>query len=274
MYGLAKRARRGVLRALGLWSREHYDVEVVLEHGRPVYKKITFKSEHQASAVADNLMRYGPTPHLPTFKGRRANVIWVDYIDGAPCKQIDDTLMPQIADCFGELAARESRLVALQATPYWSRHLANLSFLAEHGVLDRPLYRELTQRAEQIRPASVRIGFDYRDPIAPNLLQREDCGRICAIDVKNLHHNTLVGEGIAKASDRWLCRDRRVYVFDHLRRLGMGDIEQGFEFIAAFERADRVKRKVERDLKLHARIRRSDRKSQQMIALLEPIATA
>jgi len=274
MYGLTKRARRGALRALGLWSREHYDVEVVMEDGRSTCKKITFKTERQAKTVAANLHRYGQTPHLPDFQRREANVVWVDYVEGEPCNHIDDRLMPEIADCFGQMAARDSSTVALNDTPYWARQLDNLSFLAENGVLDGHLHRELIQRIEHIRPATVRIGFDYRDPIGPNLLQRDGCGRICAIDVKNLHYNTLVGEGLAKASDRWLCRDRRAFVFDHLKRLGMGDIEQGFEFTAAFERTDRVRRKVERDLKLHDRVWRRGHKTRKMTALLDSLDPA
>lgn len=269
IYGVGKRIKRGALRKMGLWSREHYDVEVVIEKGYPAYKKITFKQEDHARIVSDNLRRYGHTRHLPHFRHREANALWVDFIDGTPCDRIEDEMMPEIARCFGHFAQRDSRHESVSATPFWPQHLRNLSFLSNNGVIDARLHHELKIKSKLIRPATLRIGFDYRDPIGPNLVHRDGCGSICAIDVKNLHQNTLVGEGLAKASDRWLCRDRRAFVFRHLRQLGLGDIEHGFEFISLYERAGRVARKVERDLKLHRRVRRRRSKHKQLIALLD-----
>ncbi len=224
IYGTAKRIKRGLLRTMGLWSRGHYDVEIIFEKGRPTYKKITFKKEVQARLVSENLRRYGQTPHLPGFRHRHANMVWVDFIDGAPCNKVHDDMMPEIARCFGRFALRDSRRQAIDRTPFWSRHLDNLSFLWRQDIIDARLHDALRDHSGNVRPQTLRIGFDYRDPIGPNLLHRNGCGSICAIDVKNLHQNTVVGEGLAKAGDRWLCQARRAYVFDHLRRLGLADI--------------------------------------------------
>ncbi|MES1924663.1 hypothetical protein [Salinisphaera sp. T31B1] len=260
-----------MLRALGLWSREHYDVEIVLENDQPRYKKITFKSEGHAHRVASNLRHYGRTRHLPALHDQRANVLWVDYVHGRPCATVDDRMMPEIARCFGRFAGRGSRMRPLASTPYWQTHLAHLAELRTHGVIDARLHDELLTRSHHARPDFIRVGFDYRDPIGPNLLHRDGCGSICAIDVKNLHQDTLVGEGLAKASDRWLHADRRAYVFDHLRALGLADIESSFAFITLYERTSRVMRKAERDLKLHRRVRRRGFKRQRLTGLLDTL---
>jgi len=269
IYGTGKRLKRGVLRTLGLWSRQHYDVEVVVENGQATYKKITFKSERQAERVSANLERYGDTPHLPSWRRREGNIIWVDYVQGQPCHRVDDTMMPQIARCFGQIANRDSRLQTFEATPYWQRHLDNLDFLSQTRVIGHRLRRELQYKSRHARPDALRTGFDYGDPIGPNLLSRDECGTICAIDVKNLHSDTLIGEGLAKASDRWMCRERRAVVFAHLNRLGLADIERAFDFIAIYERTARVKRKTERDLQLHRRVRSARAKRRQLAMLLD-----
>ena len=39
-YGRIKRLRRSVLRAAGRWTRKDYDVRLVFENDRPVYKQV------------------------------------------------------------------------------------------------------------------------------------------------------------------------------------------------------------------------------------------
>lgn len=268
IYGKTQRAKRGLLRLLGRWSRTHYDVEVVFEQGVACYKKITFKTREQAHRTHTALDRFGTSPHLPRCHRRIDNTIWVDFVPGTPCRPINNAMMPAITECFTHMAAHQSRLVDFADTQYGAEHAANLTFLAEHGIADSRLLAELRQRSARAAPQQLRIGFDYRDPIAPNLLQRHDSDTICAIDVKNLHNDTLVGEGMAKAADRWLTADRRRQVFASLRDAGLDDIEQNFDYITLYERAARARRKAERELKTHGRIRQKRRLRAQLVGAL------
>lgn len=268
IYGRAQRAKRGLLRLLGRWSRAHYDVEVVVKEGVAAYKKITFVTNEEAYRTDTALQRFGASPHLPRCHRRIENVIWVDFVPGSPCRHIADSMMPAIAECFTHIASRRSRLIDFIDTPYGSDHDENMTFLSNHGIADPPLLTELRRRSAACTPHALRIGFDYRDPIAPNLLQRRNSHTVCAIDVKNLHEDSLVGEGIAKASDRWLTPGRRQHVFARLRTAGLHDIERNFAYITLYERIARVRRKVERDLGTHGHVRQRRRLRQQLLRSL------
>lgn len=268
IYNRTQRAKRGLLRLLGRWSRSHYDVEVVLDQGVACYKKITFQTREQAHRTHAALERFGASRHLPHCHRRIGHTIWVDFVSGRPCRHIDDALLPAISECFTHIAEHQSHLVDFAETSYGNDHAANLAFLAEHGITDRELLAELHQRSTRAQPRQLRIGFDYRDPIAPNLLYRPDTDTICAIDVKNLHHDTLVGEGLAKAADRWLTAERRRPIFASLRQAGMADIVDNFDYIRLYERTARARRKVERDLRTHGRIRQRARLRRQFIDFL------
>ena len=268
IYGPAKRLKRGLLRLAGRWSRRHYDVEVVIQQGAPRYKKITFKTAHEAQRTRQALARFGDSQHFPRCHRQADNTIWVDFVRGAPCQRIHDHMMPELAQCFAYIAGHQSRLVDFTETGYGPAHAANLAVLAEHGIADRDLYHELIKRSLRAQPPTLRVGFDYRDPIGPNLLQRRDSGAICAIDVKNLHADTLVGEGLAKAADRWLTPARRRFVLAHFQTLDLGDIARHFEYIALYERATRVRRKLDRDLRVHGRIRQRRRLQTQLASVL------
>lgn len=268
IYGRTQRAKRGLLRLIGRWSRTHYDVELVFEQGVACYKKITFTTREQAHRTHMALERFGTSPHLPYCHRRIGHTIWVDFVSGSPCQPIDDAMMPAIAECFTHIADHQSRLVDFADTPYADDHAANLAFLAEHGITDSALLAEMHQRSARTRPRQLRIGFDYRDPIAPNLLYRPATDTICAIDVKNLHNDTLVGEGMAKAADRWLTVERRDWLFARLEQAGLADIVENFDYIALYERAARARRKVERDLKTHGRIRQKSRLHAQLVDFL------
>lgn len=259
IYGPGKRVKRGLLRAIGRWSRRQYDVQIVLRDGVPTYKKITLETPQQASRISQTLTCFGASPHLPTWHSLDHDAVWVDFVAGEPCRHIRDAQMPAIARCFEAFAQQESRLIPLEQTGYRQRHEKNLAYLRQHGIGDPHLHAELVRRSELAQPPMLRIGFDYRDPIAPNLLDRHDDRSICAIDVKNLHRHTIVGEGLAKVSGRWLCADRRQYVFERMNALGLGDIEQNFEFIRLYERVNRARLKIERDLKVYGEVRRQAR---------------
>jgi len=267
IYGNIKRLRRGLLRVIGRWSRDQYDVEVVIEHGQPVYKKITFKSARQAQRTSTSLSQFGQSPHLPRWHRRCENAIWVDFVSGTPCQHIHDAMMPAIADCMAHIALRDSRLVDYHATNYAERHTANLRYISEFNLAEQGRITQLNEKSRQLAPRQLRIGFDYGDPIAPNMLQRRDTGLICAIDVKNLHADTLVGEGLAKATDRWLTPARRDQILQRLADDGLSDIADNFAFITLFERVARIRRKIERDLKVHGRLRQHRRLAHQLADL-------
>ena len=268
-YGRIKRLRRSVLRAAGRWTRKDYDVRLVFENDRPVYKQVVFKTVAQAREVGNNLRRYGPSAHLPALIAQRENSVFVEYVAGPSCRTISDALMPRLAECFADIAEHDSRIVPIAETSYPQVLDDQLQRLRSAGVADGALCQALRERAERLMPAHVRIGFDYTDPIGANLVQREDGGAICAIDIKNLKADTLVGQGLAKASARWLTPAREPAFFDDLRRRGLADIHDIFAFLKLFEPIQRISRKTARDMALIGRLRGFGKERTKLERLVE-----
>jgi hypothetical protein len=268
VYGKTKRLRRRLLKTFDRWPRQDYDVRLIHVNGKPAFKQVIFKTSANAQQVSNRLQRYGATPHLPAWRGCRGNAVWVDFIAGTTCHRIDESMLPQLAECFAQFAGHASYLERLDRTFYRQLYRENLDYLSQHGVLCPSLHRALDARAAAVAPARVRIGFDYTDPIGANLVQRERCGRICAVDIKNLYADTLVGQGLAKASNRWFSPERQAHIFAHLETLGLGDILQAFAFLLLFEAAERIRRKTRSEVNTYGSARAVKTKKAQLAALL------
>ncbi|HET7312998.1 hypothetical protein [Salinisphaera sp.] len=267
IYGPFKRAKRRTLRAFGRWSRADYDVRFVFEGERIAYKKILFNHAATAARVMRNLERFGPSEHLPKCHRADGRALWMDYIEGRPFDRLVSPCSQEVARCFTEFAARHSYRRPIGQTGLWGAHRGNLTRLVESGLLGDDLHDAILARSTACRPATLRIGFDYRDPIAPNLVARADTGRICAIDVKNWHADTLVGQGLAKTTDRWLDAPGCARVLDIMSDHGLNDVAEGFEFIRLYERIDRLRRCTDTELKTHGRIRKRRAKRARLAAL-------
>lgn len=268
VYGPLKRAKRRILKTFGRWTRVDYDIQYVCEDGQVAYKKILFNSPETAERVVRNLEKFGPTEHLPNWRRAEGRALWIDFVEGRPCNRAGQPDIDAIARCFTEFAGRYSYRQPTRNTGYWSSHCANLDQLADHGLLSANMHRAILARSEACCPDTLRIGFDYRDPIAPNLVERADTGRICAIDVKNWHADTLVGQGLAKTTDRWLNDSCCGRILDFMSDRGLGDVAASFDFIRLFERIDRLRRRADTEFGVHGRIRKRDDKQARLAALV------
>lgn len=269
VYSPLKRARRGLLRALGRWSRADYDIQFVLDGERIAYKKITFNHPHMAQRVADNLQRFGASEHLPQCRHTEGRALWIDFVDGRPCNRGEPPSVEQIARCFLEFGRRHSRRIAADDTGVPARHRDNLARLSDCGLLDEGRHAAIAAGSAACCPSELRVGFDYSDPIAANLVERADTGQLCAIDLKNWHADTLVGLGLAKTTDRWLDADNCRHVLDDMADGGLADVADGFAFIQRHERIERLRRRVDTELATHGRIRKRRAKLARLDALLD-----
>lgn len=214
------------------------------------------------------LQRFGPSEHLPQWRHTRGRQLWVEFVDGQPYDRMSRFEIDAIARCFTEFARRGSRLAPLEQTVYWAQHESNLVYLHDNALVDGATIEALRAKSEALRPTHLRIGFDYRDPIAPNLVQRADSGAFCAIDIKNWHADTLVGEGLAKTTDRWLDAASRDRVLTHMSDHGLGDIADVFDFLVIYERCARIRRSAQIEMAALGRIKKRSIKSARLAALI------
>lgn len=239
-YGIAKRLRRRLLSAFSLWDRKGYDVRYVYINKKQ-YKKVIFRTEAMANRVYADLKAFGPSRHFPAVVGKQWSTLWVEFVRGSTIRKVDENSLPLLADLYAAVYKRQSRLVALRETLAWHDFYRDLCFLHEVKILsDRP-YRELIEHSHEIIPAMVWVGFDYRDPITANLVLRKDEDAVCAIDIKNIYSETLIGRGIAKARSRWLSDALTGSFFEQLRSKGAPDFRAYLPFLEILNQVTRAK---------------------------------
>ena len=269
VYPAMRRMRRAFLRRLGRWSRGDYDVRLVYDQGKPVYKKVVFNSAHQAGRVAAALRAYGESVFVPSLRHHEDTAIWVDYVAGHAFDPHASDQPERVAECFTSFALRPSRGVTLADSGLIDTLHQRLAALSEHGVLDARLNRALAARIARFDDRqTLRFGFDYADPIAANLLTRADTGQTCAIDVKNVRQDGLVGLGVAKARARWLNEAGLSAILSHWQRQGLDDVVHAFDFVRVYERIERVAQQAATDVRSRGGIRKREAKIDKLQALL------
>ncbi|WP_123657577.1 hypothetical protein [Salinisphaera japonica] len=270
VYPVMRRMRRAVLRRLGRWSRGAYDVRLVYDQGQPIYKKVVFNSDRQAQQVASALSAFGESIHVPTLRHQADNAIWVDYVAGHAFDPHAADQPEGVAECFTRFALRPSRAVALGETGLADESHQRLNWLLNNAVIAPRLADTLAARINAFDAGLVlRFGFDYADPIAANLLTRADTGQICAIDVKNVRQDALVGLGVAKAHARWLDDDGLRRILSDWQSQGLADVVAAFDFIRLYERIERVARQAVTEKRSRGAIRKQNNKADKLEALLD-----
>lgn len=270
VYPLSRRVKRGVLRGLGRWSRGRYDVRVIYAENRPIFKKVVFNSAIEAREIADAIGAFGPSVHVPDIHQQRDSAVWVDYVAGRRFDPLDAEHRAAASECFTVFARRPSEQVSVEASAYPQRCRTRLEWLRHQQVIDTDLAEALhVILADTARGQSLRIGFDYADPIAANLLIRSDTGDACAIDIKNIRQNAPIGLGLAKARARWLDDDGLACMFERLEREGLNDVVAAFPFIRVFERIERVAGQARIEQRSRGRIRKRADKTAKLAALTD-----
>ena len=270
VYPAMRRMRRAILRRLGRWSRGAYDVRLVYDQGKPIYKKVVFNSNQQARRVAGALSAFGESIHVPTLRHQADNAIWVDYVAGHAFDPHAADQPRGVAECLTSFALRSSRAVALGEAGLVDESHQRLAWLLDQAVITPRLGETLRARLNGFdTDLMLRFGFDYADPIAANLLTRADTGQVCAIDVKNVRQDALVGLGVAKAHARWLDDDGLNHILADWRSRGLADVVAAFDFIRLYERIERVTRQAATEKRSRGAIRKQSNKANKLEALLD-----
>lgn len=270
VYPAMRRMRRAILRRLGRWSRGAYDVRLVYDQGKPIYKKVVFNSNQQARRVAGALSAFGESIHVPTLRHQADNAIWVDYVAGHAFDPHAADQPRGMAECLTSFALRPSRAVALGEAGLVDESHQRLAWLLDQAVITPRLGETLRARLNGFdTDLMLRFGFDYADPIAANLLTRADTGQVCAIDVKNVRQDALVGLGVAKAHARWLDDDGLNHILADWRSRGLADVVAAFDFIRLYERIERVTRQAATEKRSRGAIRKQSNKANKLEALLD-----
>ena len=270
VYPAMRRMRRAILRRLGRWSRGAYDVRLVYDQGKPIYKKVVFNSNQQARRVAGALSAFGESIHVPTLRHQADNAIWVDYVAGHAFDPHAADQPRGMAECLTSFALRPSRAVALGEAGLVDESHQRLAWLLDQAVITPRLGETLRARLNGFdTDLMLRFGFDYADPIAANLLTRADTGQVCAIDVKNVRQDALVGLGVAKAHARWLDDDGLDRILADWQSHGLADVVTAFDFIRLYERIERVARQAVTEKRSRGAIRKQSNKANKLEALLD-----
>jgi len=229
VYPFLKRLRSFVSRGHGVRLKKSQSAHFVTFAGQR-FKRLILRDSFLAAQIERNLMLFGPSDLIPPFVIRYEHEIWVEYVEGERPSRGDETTARKVAAFYAAVNGRRTRLVALDDTPYDGRLQLDLRFLNKVGVLEDATYRRICDAAVEIRPARVRVGFDYTDPVLKNFVQRPPNGTICAVDVESLEDQQLIGTGAAKALLRWMQPHRSIF-FDSYSAAGGPDIRRDFTYI-------------------------------------------
>lgn len=244
VYSFRKRLVRAILRPVGLWRRKSYDIRIGRADGLPQYKKVVFSDHARAAKAQYDLELFGPSMHIPALRSVQDNEVTVDYVAGRALDRIDAGVIDKLTDFYAAIYQRGAKLKPLPQTQVLSRFEDNLHLLVDLGVLSPAVAAGLRQKAVQMAPEQVWMGFDYTDPVKNNLLLTEPGQVICAIDIKNLRSDYLIGCGVAKARRRWLDDSMQVEFFRQLQAKGAPEFESYFPFIQLFDQVQRVTNKL------------------------------
>lgn len=195
--------------AVGVKSHEVHFVRT----GEVLHKRIRFHHTSEAIAVEEALVALGRYGGVPSLVVRYGCDLWLEYVQGEVLDPhaAGQELLPRF---FGELYRRGCRMAAISTTGVPVRLRKDIEFLQRTGYLKPAVCRRLFEKADELEPEQVWLGFEYIDPLPKNFIVRD--AMIVGIDVEALRPDTLLGVGPAKAFLRWY----REPVADFLVRLG------------------------------------------------------
>ena len=244
VYPLQKRVARQLMRLLGRWRRKSYDIRIISVDGEPRYKKVVFRDAARAAKAKSDLQGFGPSPHFPGLYKVQDNEVIVDYVFGNVLEHIDNVTIDKLSDFYAAVYKRNPRLELLADTPFVPHFEANLRKLREFGVLDSQYSDALQKSIQDLAPDHVWVGFDYTDPIKNNLVLTGEPTRVCAIDIKNLRSDSMIGRGVAKARRRWLHEAAMPGFMAQLKAKDAPDFSVYFDFIRLYDDIQRVTDKL------------------------------
>lgn len=224
-----KRIRFFVSRLFGTRLQKDKSLHVVSVNGQR-FKRLILCDSYLTAELERYLEKFEGSGYFPPLVARYERELWLEYIEGHKVKNVDESLVKQVAEFYGTLYKVESTLVETSQTSYPDHLLQDLRFLSQVGVLSSSDLRDLQGGIPTMTPKQVWIGYEYTDPVLKNFILLPETGRLCVVDVDGLTNNQLLGIGIAKACVRWLSPHQRLF-FSHLSQQGSPDFHSYFDFV-------------------------------------------
>lgn len=228
----------GLRRVAGVFAKRQ-SVHFVTINGKR-YKRVTLGDSYEA-ALVEQAIRIAPAEAgFPELIYRHENELLFGFVEGRPFDPARLADREALAAFFGALYGAESRSDSPDTSV---RSLqTDLGFLADAGLIDTALHKALAQRGEQTRPAQLRTGLDYVDPVAKNFVVNDD--GIHAIDVESLRRDVALGTGIAKAAVHWLADKHLPEFIEQVERAGGLTLKGQMPFVELCFRVAWTKRKL------------------------------
>lgn len=225
-------------RLTGVFSKRQ-SVHFVKINGKR-YKRLVLGDSYESMQVERALQSAPAAAGFPELIHRHENELLLRFVEGRAFDPSAPGDRHALAAFFGALYAAEGRSSAPDAL---LRALGtDLDFLHDAGVIDAALREALTRRAEQTKPAELRIGLDYVDPVAKNFVMNDD--RLFAIDVESLRCEVPLGGGIAKAAVHWLPDEQLPDFVEQVESAGSLTLKGQMPFVELCFRAGWTKRKL------------------------------
>lgn len=229
-YSLKRRTGTWLKRMFGTQMLKSQDLRFVTINGRR-FKRLILHDSYLAAGIERNLEAFGESAHFPRLVVRHENEIWVEFVEGAPLRSVDDEAVARLAAFYAAIyAQRPPRQVATDESPFLGHVERNLRFLNQVGVLGDEAYGQLAAVAKRLVPPRVWVGFDYVDPVLKNFVLTGDGAQLCAIDVESLADDQLIGTGVAKAFVHWLEPHRHAFL-EQLANHEVPDFQSYFGFV-------------------------------------------
>lgn len=201
-HSLPRRLYFAILRRLfGVFSKRQAVYFVDINGKR--FKRVVLGDAFEASLVESALLAAPAGARFPPLIQRHENELLLGFVEGRRFNGEKTSDRNALADFLGALYSVGHDCVAPDRL---QRALeTDLEFLVDVGRVHRALGEALLALAEQLRPAEIRTGLDYVDPVEKNFIIHGDA--LHAIDVESLQQHTPLATGIAKAGIHWLERD-------------------------------------------------------------------
>lgn len=238
-HSLPRRLYFGILgRLFGVFSKRQAVYFIEISGKR--FKRVVLGDAYEASLVESALLAAPAEARFPPLIQRHENELLLGFVEGCRFNGEKESDRNALADFLGALYSVGHDCVAPDRL---QRALeTDLEFLLDIGLVDRDLSKALLARAEQLRPAEIRTGLDYVDPVEKNFIIHGDV--LHAIDVESLQQHTPLATGIAKAGIHWLKRDDTVAFVARVEQAAGIDLVAQLPYIELCFRAAWIKRKL------------------------------
>lgn len=213
------------------------------------FKRVVFGDSAQAADVQQALDAFADTHRFPPLVHRHENELLLAFVEGRPFDPQDSGDRARLARFLAALWQRDAVERSRSELPLDTRLQIDLDLLVTAGVLDRETAGRLADRAAGVAPDTVRMGYDYVDPVAKNFLVvcddsgDRDAPELVAIDVESLRADQPLGAGLAQASLRWLAPGDVAVMASLVNEAGGPDIDGQLDYVRILTAVAWTKRK-------------------------------